>query len=112
MSVLAFDQVTVTARMGGRKVDVLRNISFALEQGDIIGLVGESGAGKSMIGRVISGLLPDNFSVTGGKVEFDGDNLLALGKSERRALLGRKIAFIPQEPLSALNPVRTIGSHW
>ncbi len=82
MSVLAFDEVTVTARMGGRKVDVLRDISFALGQGEIIGLVGESGAGKSMIGRVISGLLPDNFAVTAGSVTFEGDNLLALGKAE------------------------------
>jgi len=110
--VLSFDNVTVTARMSGRRIDVLRDISFSLGQGDIVGLVGESGAGKSMIGRVISGLLPDNFSVSAGKVSFDGKNLLALGKSERRALLGRRIAFIPQEPLSALNPVRTIGSQF
>jgi peptide/nickel transport system ATP-binding protein len=111
-NVLFFDNVTVTARMGGRSVDVLRDISFALGPGDIAGLVGESGAGKSMIGRVISGLLPDNFSVSAGTVAFEGTNLLTLGKSERRALLGRRIAFIPQEPLSALNPVRTIGSQF
>ncbi len=110
--VLAFDHVTVTARMSGRSIDVLRDISFRLGQGDIVGLVGESGAGKSMIGRAISGLLPDNFSVSAGKVVFDGADLSSLGKSERRALLGRRIAFIPQEPLSALNPVRTIGSQF
>jgi peptide/nickel transport system ATP-binding protein len=112
MSVLSFEQVTVTAGMGGRKVDVLRDISFTLGQGEIVGLVGESGAGKSMIGRTISGLLPDNFAVSNGRVTFDGADLPALSKSERRALLGRKIAFIPQEPLSALNPVRTIGSQF
>lgn len=111
-NVLSFDNVTVTARMGGRSVDVLRDISFSLAPGDIAGLVGESGAGKSMIGRVISGLLPDNFTVSAGQVEFEGSNLLTLRKSERRALLGRRIAFIPQEPLSALNPVRTIGSQF
>ncbi|MGV3635871.1 MAG: dipeptide ABC transporter ATP-binding protein [Pseudorhodoplanes sp.] len=111
-TVLSFDNVTVTARMGGRSIDVLREISFTLGQGDIVGLVGESGAGKSMIGRVISGLLPDNFSVSAGTVSFDGMNLEALGKTQRRALLGRRIAFIPQEPLSALNPVRTIGSQF
>jgi len=111
-TVLSFDNVTVTARMSGRSIDVLRGISFALGQGDIVGLVGESGAGKSMIGRVISGLLPDNFSVSTGSVAFGGADLLSLGKSERRALLGRRIAFIPQEPLSALNPVRTIGAQF
>ncbi|MGD9920485.1 MAG: dipeptide ABC transporter ATP-binding protein [Pseudorhodoplanes sp.] len=112
MAVLSFDNVTVTARFGSRGVDVLRDISFSLAQGDIVGLVGESGAGKSMIGRVISGLLPDNFTVSAGQVRFDGADLLALGRPERRGLLGRRIAFIPQEPLSALNPVRTIGSQF
>jgi peptide/nickel transport system ATP-binding protein len=112
MSVLSFDSVTVTARIGGRKVDVLRDIAFELQQGETIGLVGESGAGKSMIGRTISGLLPENFSVSAGDVRFNSASLLALGKSDRRALLGRRIAFIPQEPLSALNPVRTIGSQF
>ncbi len=110
--ILSFDNVTVSARLGGRNVDVLRELSFVLEQGDIVGLVGESGAGKSMIGRVISGLLPENFSVSKGTVTFDDIDLLTLGRSERRQLLGRRIAFIPQEPLSALNPVRTIGSQF
>jgi peptide/nickel transport system ATP-binding protein len=112
MSVLRFEQVTVTASMNGRKAEVLRDISFALGQGEIVGLVGESGAGKSMIGRTISGLLPDNFAVTQGSIAFEGANLLSLKKAARRALLGRKIAFIPQEPLSALNPVRTVGSQF
>ena len=53
MSVLSFDKVTVTARIGGRSVDVLRDISFDLGQDEIIGLVGEFGAGKSMIGRTV-----------------------------------------------------------
>ena len=112
MNVLSFDGITVTARMGGGSIDVLRDISFSVAQGEIAGLVGESGAGKSMIGRVISGLLPDNFTVSAGEVRFDGVNLLALARTQRRALLGRRIAFIPQEPLSALNPVRTIGSQF
>jgi len=112
MSVLSFDKVTVTARLGGRSVDVLRDLSFDLRQDEIIGLVGESGAGKSMIGRTVSGLLPENFSVSSGDIRFDGKDLLTLGKAERRALLGRKIVFIPQEPLSALNPVRTIGAQF
>ena len=112
MSVLSFDKVTVTARVGGRSVDVLRDLSFDLGQDEIIGLVGESGAGKSMIGRTVSGLLPENFSVSSGDIRFDGKDLLSLGKAERRGLLGKKIVFIPQEPLSALNPVRTIGAQF
>ena len=112
MSVLSFDNVTVTAAMSGASIDVLRDISFSLDKGMIIGLVGESGAGKSMIGRVISGLLPENFTVSSGQVRFEDRNLLAMGKSARRDLLGKRIAFIPQEPLSALNPVRTIGDQF
>jgi peptide/nickel transport system ATP-binding protein len=112
MSVLSFDKVTVTARVGGRSVDVLRDLSFELGQDEIIGLVGESGAGKSMIGRTVSGLLPENFSVSSGDIRFDGKDLLSLGKAERRGLLGKKIVFVPQEPLSALNPVRTIGAQF
>jgi peptide/nickel transport system ATP-binding protein len=112
MSVLSFDKVTVTARVGGRSVDVLRDLSFDLGQDEIIGLVGESGAGKSMIGRTVSGLLPENFLVSSGDIRFDGKDLLSLGKAERRGLLGKKIVFIPQEPLSALNPVRTIGAQF
>lgn len=112
MSVLSFNNVTVTARLGERSVEVLRDLTFELGRDDIIGLVGESGAGKSMIGRVVSGLLPENFSVSSGDIRFDGKNLQSLGKAERRALLGRQIAFIPQEPLSALNPVRTIGAQF
>lgn len=112
MAVLSFESVTVTAHMKAANVELLRDISFALEKGEVIGLVGESGAGKSMIGRVISGLLPDNFSVSSGEVKFEGLNLLTLSKAARRDLLGRRIAFIPQEPLSALNPVRAIGDQF
>jgi len=70
----------------------------------VIGLVGESGAGKSMIGRTIAQLLPAGFGVTSGNLEFAGTDLVSMGAERRRALLGREIAFIPQEPLSALNP--------
>ncbi len=90
-------------------VPVLRNVDLSLAAGQVLGLVGESGAGKSMIGRVIARMLPAAFAVTGGSLTFDGANLLAMPAERHRALLGRDIAFIPQEPLTALNPVLTIG---
>jgi peptide/nickel transport system ATP-binding protein len=95
---------------GGTKV--LRAISFALPRGRILGLIGESGAGKSMLGRVIANQLPPGFAATSGSLSFDGTDLLSLPAAARRGLLGDRIAFIPQEPMRALNPSRTIGSHF
>ena len=109
MSLLAARDLTVSATLEGERVPVIRSLDLALEPGRILGLVGESGAGKSMIGRTIAQLLPPGFAVTGGSLTFAGSDLVRMEAEARRALLGRAIAFIPQEPLSALNPVLTIG---
>jgi oligopeptide/dipeptide ABC transporter ATP-binding protein len=109
MSMLSLIDLTVTARVGGQPVDLLRDISVSVAPGQVLGLVGESGAGKSMIGRLIAGHLPTGFEVTRGRVVFDRQELLLQKHEARRKLLGRRIAFIPQEPLTALDPVLTIG---
>ncbi|MGB7833605.1 MAG: ATP-binding cassette domain-containing protein, partial [Xanthobacteraceae bacterium] len=109
MSVLAARDLMVSAKLGGDLVPVLRDFSLTLEQGRVVGLVGESGAGKSMVGRTIAQMLPPGFAVAAGSLLFGGRDLIAMSPNDRRALLGREIAFIPQEPLSALNPVLTIG---
>ena len=109
MSLLAAQSLTVTARIGGAAIPVIRDLDFTLERGKILGLVGESGAGKSMVGRAIAQLLPPGFAVSGGRLDFAGDDLVRMPAERRRALLGRDIAFVPQEPLSALNPVLTVG---
>ena len=106
---LSISNLTLTARLGGAKVDLLRDVSLTLERGKVLGLVGESGAGKSMIGRVIAGHTPDGFEITHGGIMFDGLDLLTLDTRAWRQLLGRRIAFVPQEPLTALNPVLTIA---
>ncbi len=105
MTVLRAEGLTVA--MGD--VPVLRDIGLSLEAGQVLGLVGESGAGKSMLGRAIARMLPAGFGVVGGALAFDGADLLAMPAARHRALLGREIAFVPQEPLTALNPVLTIG---
>ena len=106
---LAINNLTLSTRVNGKQVDLLRDLSVALGRGRVLGLVGESGAGKSMIGRIIAGHTPSGFEVTKGRVLFEDTDLLSLDRKARRALLGRRITFIPQEPLTALNPVLTIG---
>jgi peptide/nickel transport system ATP-binding protein len=108
--VLVLDGVTVTAQVGGQPVAALRDLHLSIGRGRVLGIVGESGAGKSMLARLISGLLPAGFAVTAGSMKFDGRDLLAMSMRERRELLGRRIAFVPQEPLTALNPLWTIGA--
>ena len=104
MSVLVARNMMVSARLGDDLVPVLRDFDMTLDKGRVIGLVGESGAGKSMVGRAIAQMLPPGFAVTGGELLFGGRDLVAMPGEERRALLGREIAFIPQEPLSAPLP--------
>ena len=90
---LSISHLTLTARLGGQSVEVLRDVSLKLERGKVLGLVGESGAGKSMIGRVIAGHIPTGFEVTKGRIVFDDTDLLALNRKGWRRLLGR-VAFV------------------
>jgi peptide/nickel transport system ATP-binding protein len=112
MALLDVKQLTVSLTTKEASLQAVSDLTFALEPGKTVGLVGESGAGKSMIGRTIAQLLPSGFAVTGGALLFDGEDLVTMAPDRRRALLGRDIAFIPQEPLSALNPVLTIGQQF
>jgi peptide/nickel transport system ATP-binding protein len=106
---LEIDGLEVSAPVGSGTVAVLRDVGLTLEPGRILGLVGESGAGKSMIGRVVAQLVPEGFGVKARALRFAGEDLLAASPARRRALMGDRIAFVPQEPLSALNPVLTVG---
>jgi len=109
MDMLVAKELAVSAALANGSVPVIQELNFTLAPGRILGLVGESGAGKSMIGRTIAQLLPPGFSVTRGELMFDGQDLVRMPHDTRRDLLGREIAFVPQEPLSGLNPVLTIG---
>ena len=89
---------------------VLDHIDFALEPGHILGIVGESGCGKSTVIRAILGILPTGVRVEAGDIRFAGESLLALGETElNRRIRGSRIGFVPQDPYLALNPVFKIG---
>jgi peptide/nickel transport system ATP-binding protein len=88
---------------------VLRGVSLDVAPGEVRGLVGESGAGKSMLGRAVLGLLPANAKITSGSIAFEGRDLVAMTEEQRRKLLGRRIALIPQDPMTSLNPVKRVG---
>lgn len=99
----------LSARLRGSGVPLLRDVSLAVEAGEVRGLVGESGAGKSMIGKAVLGILPRAVEVTAGQILLDGQDLQALPPAERRVRVGATCALIPQDPLTALNPTRRIG---
>jgi len=109
MLILQIRELTVVARIDDAMVPAVRELSFDLAPGRIIGLVGESGAGKSMVGRAIAQMLPPGFAIAAGSMSFEGRDLIRMAPRRRRALLGRSITFIPQAPLTALNPVMIIG---
>ncbi|MCO5080837.1 MAG: ABC transporter ATP-binding protein [Rhizobiaceae bacterium] len=90
-------------------VRVLRSVSLAVQPGEVRALVGESGAGKSMIGKAVLGVLPSSVRVAEGTIRLEGTDLGSLALKTRRSLIGAKTALIPQDPLTALNPSRRIG---
>ncbi|MDR5836128.1 ABC transporter ATP-binding protein [Caballeronia sp. LZ034LL] len=90
-------------------VALLRDIALNVRRGRTLGLVGESGAGKSMLGRVLARSLPRGFELRADALRFAGIDLLHASAAQQRALLGRRIAYIPQEPMSALDPTLSIG---
>jgi peptide/nickel transport system ATP-binding protein len=88
---------------------LLRDVSLTLEPGEVRALVGESGAGKSMIGKAVLGILPGGVRVSRGEILLEGAHLNQMTPKTRRATIAKMSALIPQDPLTALNPVRKIG---
>ena len=105
MKLLAVERLRVA--IGG--TPILRDVSFALGPGETLGLIGESGSGKSMAALAVMGLLPDRAEAA-GRALLDGRDLLARTEAELCAIRGRDVGMIFQEPMTALNPLQTIGA--
>lgn len=100
----------VTYQAGGEVVRAVNGFDFTLEEGESLGLVGETGAGKTTVALSIMGLLPERTGrVARGSIEFLGENLLQMKKKELRAIRGDQISMIFQDPMTSLNPVLSVG---
>ena len=88
---------------------VLNDVDFGIRDGEILGLIGNSGSGKTMTSLAIAGLLPENADISEGSIKFAGKDLLLMNPKERRAMLGKDIGLIFQEPSTALDPLMHIG---
>ena len=106
MTLLAVDDLQISVR-GGRAVD---GVSLTLEPGEVLALMGESGAGKSLTGAAIVGLLPQGARMTGGRIMLAGERIDELDSAGWRRVRGRRISAVFQDPLAALDPLQTIGA--
>jgi len=106
---LDVQNLTVTFAGDRSSVTAVDNVSFQMAAGETLGLVGESGSGKSVTAFSILRLLQPPGRVTGGRVLFEGKDLLALSEGEMREVRGARISLIFQEPMTALNPVMRVG---
>ncbi|MFS2324718.1 ABC transporter ATP-binding protein [Brucella sp. H1_1004] len=106
---LEMDDMSVELPFGTRTADIVSGITLTLNRGERLGVVGESGSGKSITALAAMGLLPDRMRVR-GTLRFDGQDLANKPEAELCKMRGRRMAMIFQEPMTALNPVKTIGA--
>lgn len=88
---------------------VVRDVTFEVNPGEVVAIVGQSGSGKSTIARAVQGLLPDNGRVTAGEITIDGSEVTRLSQRAWRSLRGTTVGFVPQDPLGSLDPLKKIG---
>jgi peptide/nickel transport system ATP-binding protein len=106
---LEISDLGVEYRTRGGGVTAVRGVDLVVAPGETVALVGESGSGKSTTAHAVASLLPGSATVTGGRVVFDGQDLLGLGERRLRTVRGRHIGLIPQDPTVSLNPVQRVG---
>ncbi len=108
---LKIKNLQVSFKLKNRAFDAIRDVTFEVKKSEILGVVGESGSGKSVTMKSIMGILPSNGKISNGEIYFDDKNLLAMSDKEKRSVLGNDISMIFQDPMTALNPLKTVGFH-
>ncbi len=111
MKTIEIKNLEIKFNLDNKEYSVIDDISFDVNKSEIVGIVGESGSGKSICVKSILNILPSNANVTNGEILFKNKDLLKLNKQELRNIQGNEISMIFQDSLSALNPLKTIGSH-
>ncbi len=110
MPLLEIENLSISVSQDGVETPLVRDVSYPIEPGETLALVGESGSGKSVSSLAVMGLLAKALRVTSGRIAFEGQDLLALDGEAMRAVRGRDISMVFQEPMTSLNPVRSIGA--
>lgn len=106
---LRVEHLTTTVVIDGKQFNAVDDVSFELRQGEVLGLVGESAAGKSMTAMSVIGLVAPPARITSGKIVFEGIDLRSLSERDLAHVRGKDIAIVTQDPMTALNPVKPIG---
>lgn len=109
MSLLSVEGLSVSYRVPGGRLQAVRDVSLAVARGEVLGIMGESGCGKSTLAAAMIGLLPPGAEVAAGAILLNGQDMLRLPRDAQRRLRGRSIAMVFQDPMTAFNPVLTIG---
>jgi peptide/nickel transport system ATP-binding protein len=109
-SLVEIENLSVDFATANGAIHALRDVTLSIGKGRVVGIVGESGSGKSTLALAMLGLLPENTSGVSGRIALDGEDLLALRPEEMQRLRGTRMAMIFQDPMTALNPVFTLGT--
>lgn len=108
---IAIKNMNVDFLRDDNKIKIIKGIDLSMRKGEVLAIVGESGSGKSISMKAVMGILPENTAVFADEMKFDGRELQKMSSKEKRLLRGNEIAMIFQDPMTALNPLKTIGAH-